>query len=136
MVCEWGMSTKLGPLTYGRKDEQVFLGRDFAVQKNYSEKTAQDIDEEVRRIVVDNYTRAKEIVEKNVDKLNKIAEALLEFEALDGWEVEQIIKGLPLNKKKAISDSDKDLKSTPAANPDGEGKETVPGIGHPKGALS
>lgn len=109
MVCEWGMSEKLGPLAYGNKDHQVFLGRDLTTQKNYSEKTAQEIDSEVRKIVVDNFNRAKEIITNNRDKLSKIAEALLEYEALDGYEVDLILEGKPLKRKKAINENgDKD----------------------------
>ena len=84
MVCEWGMSEKIGPLHFGRNDEMVFLGRDFAEHKEYSEQTAREIDAEIRRIVTENYERAKKIVLSNLDKLKLIAEALLERETLDG----------------------------------------------------
>jgi cell division protease FtsH len=84
MVCEWGMSDKIGPLHFGRNEEMVFLGRDFAEHKEYSEQTAVDIDAEVRRIVTANYERAKQVITGNMDKLNVLAEALLEYETLDG----------------------------------------------------
>jgi cell division protease FtsH len=93
MVCEWGMSDKLGPVTYGNKDHEVFLGRDFAQQRNYSEKIAQEIDQEVRRIVTEAEKRALDILRLNTDKLKSLAEALLEREILDGHQIEIIIKG-------------------------------------------
>ena len=83
MVCEWGMSEKLGPLHFGRNDEMVFLGRDFAEHKEYSEQTALEIDGEIRRIVMENYERAKKVVMSNLDKLKVLAESLLERETLD-----------------------------------------------------
>ncbi len=91
MVCEWGMSEKLGPLTFGRKDEQVFLGKDLVLQRNFSEETAQQIDAEIRRIVTDCYERAKKIIMNHLDLLHKLAGALLERESLTGEEVDQII---------------------------------------------
>ncbi|RLA85214.1 MAG: cell division protein FtsH, partial [Deltaproteobacteria bacterium] len=91
MVCEWGMSEKLGPLTFGRKDEQVFLGKDLVLQRNFSEETAQQIDAEIRRIVTDCYERAKRTIVSHLDLLHKLASALLERESLTGEEVDQII---------------------------------------------
>jgi len=93
MVCEWGMSEKIGPLHFGRNDEMVFLGRDFAEHKEYSEETARQIDAEIRRIVTENYERAKKIVQSNLDKLKLIAEALLERETLDGAEIDVLLAG-------------------------------------------
>ncbi len=143
MVCDWGMSEKLGPLSYGSKDEQVFLGRDFTTQKNYSEKTAQEIDQEIRRIVVSNYERAKEIIKNHMDKLHKLAEALLEYEALDGYEVQQIIDGNSLKKKKPISENNegnenlKDEKTEEKSVDTKEEQKDVPGgVKEPQGAPS
>ncbi len=96
MVCEWGMSETMGPLTFGRKEEQIFLGKELARPTVYSEGTADKIDEEVRRIVFQAYERAKEIVAGNKDALDRIAKALLEREVLDGTEVARLIKDLPL----------------------------------------
>ncbi|MGQ9631582.1 MAG: ATP-dependent zinc metalloprotease FtsH [bacterium] len=96
MVCELGMSDKLGPLAYGHRDRQVFLGRDLVENKDYSEKTAISIDEEIRRIVGECYDRAKSLVESNKDKLVRIAEALLEREILDGDEIDKLMRGEPL----------------------------------------
>jgi cell division protease FtsH len=91
MVCEFGMSEKLGPLTFGRKEKQVFLGRDFAKEKNYSEEITYEIDKEVRRIVDQCYKRGYELLEKNKDKLVKLVDNLKEREVLDGEEVQQIV---------------------------------------------
>ncbi len=92
MVCQWGMSDKVGMVQYGSDNENVFLGRDFAAKKDYSEKTAQEIDEEVRRIITEAYNRSKQLIETNRDKLEMIANALLEYETLDGSQVEDIIR--------------------------------------------
>jgi cell division protease FtsH len=100
MVCEWGMSDKMGPLTYGTKDEQVFLGKDFSSQKNFSDQTAKLIDQEVKTLVMDGYTRATELLTKNRDVLEAMAQALLERETLDGKEIKELIAG------KDISDDD------------------------------
>jgi cell division protease FtsH len=92
MVCEWGMSEELGPLTFGKKEEQIFLGREFAQHRDYSEDTAIKIDKEVRRIVTENHERAKEILSDNIDILHDLAKNLLEREVLDGNEIEIIVK--------------------------------------------
>ena len=92
MVCQWGMSDKVGMVQYGSDNDNVFLGRDFAAKKDYSEKTAQEIDEEVRRIITEAYNRSKQLIETNRDKLEMIANALLEYETLDGSQVEDIIR--------------------------------------------
>ena len=86
MVCEWGMS-RMGPLTFGKRDEEVFLGREITQQRNYSEATAIRIDAEVHAIVSESYRRAKELIEENADRLRRVAEALLEREVLDGDDV-------------------------------------------------
>lgn len=98
MVCEWGMSERLGPLTYGKKEEEIFLGREIAQHRDYSEKTAQLIDEEVRRLVDEAEARATQILKENEDKLHAIAKALLEFEVLDGHQMDRILKGERLRK--------------------------------------
>jgi cell division protease FtsH len=91
MVCEWGMSERLGPVSFGKKDEQIFLGREMSTAKNYSEATAVEIDEEIRRIVEENYNRARTLLTDNVDLLHKIALALIEKENLNGSDVDVII---------------------------------------------
>jgi len=92
MVTEWGMSEKLGPLTFGKKDEQIFLGREIARHKDYSEKTAIDIDEEVKRIVFEAYNAAKKLLTENQDFLDAFAKALLDKETMDGPEIDALIQ--------------------------------------------
>jgi cell division protease FtsH len=94
MVCEWGMSEAMGPLSYGKKEEQIFLGREFATHKDYSEQSAQKIDAEVSRIVMTSYERAKSLLIDNIDILNKLALELLEKEVLNAVEIDVII-GIP-----------------------------------------
>jgi len=93
MVCEWGMSEKLGPLSFGKKEEQIFLGREFAQHKDYSEATAECIDAEVRKFVTENYDRAKNLLKKNLKYLHSLTEELLIKETLDAREIDEIIKG-------------------------------------------
>jgi len=103
MVCEWGMSDKLGPLHFGKREAEVFLGRDFGdAGKEYSEQTAIEIDNEVRTIVTANYERAKKIVMENLDKLKALAEALLEHETVDGADIDVIFAGQRLDRKPAV----------------------------------
>jgi cell division protease FtsH len=92
MVCEWGMSDEMGPLSYGKKEEQIFLGREFATHKDYSEKTAQRIDKEVTRLVSDSYEKAKKLLSDHMDILKRIASALLEKEVLNTTELDEIIQ--------------------------------------------
>ncbi len=91
MVCEWGMSEELGPLTFGKKEEQIFLGREIAQHRDYSEHTAVKIDEEVRKIVVENFERAKKLLIENQDVLHRLAKELLDREVLDNNEIEEIM---------------------------------------------
>ena len=91
MVCEWGMSDKMGPLSYGKKEEQIFLGREFATHKDYSEETAKQIDAEVVSIVSRNYEQAKKLLTDHIDILHKIAGELLEKEVLNGAEIDVLI---------------------------------------------
>jgi cell division protease FtsH len=93
MVCEWGMSDELGPLTFGKKDEEIFLGREIATRRDYSEEIALKIDSEVKRLVTENYERAKRILRENIAVLKALAEALLEKEVLEAAEIDQIIQG-------------------------------------------
>ncbi len=93
MVCEWGMSEKLGPLAFGEKEGEVFLGRDMGHVKNYSEATAIEIDEEIKRIVKENYERTHRILEEQKTSLIAVAEALLEKENLDGAEIRALVFG-------------------------------------------
>ena len=96
MVCEWGMSDAMGPLTFGKKEEQIFLGREIAQHQDYSEDTALKIDHEVKRFVTDNYTRAQAILSENKQYLLDMADALLARETLDAEQVKRLASGLPL----------------------------------------
>ncbi|MGQ9644578.1 MAG: ATP-dependent zinc metalloprotease FtsH, partial [Ignavibacterium sp.] len=111
MVCEWGMSEKLGPLAYGAKEEEIFLGREIQRHRDYSEKTAQEIDEEVRRIIRNAEQRAENILKENIDLLHKLSKELLEREILDGEEIDAIIKGqeLPPVKKPEKSNGEEEI---------------------------
>ena len=93
MVCEWGMSQKMGPLSYGKKEEQIFLGREFATHKDYSEETAKNIDEEVVSIVKRNYERSIKLLSEHIDILHRMSSELLEKEVLNGVEIDMIIGG-------------------------------------------
>ena len=106
MVCEWGMSEKLGPMTFGKKEEQIFLGRDFTQQQDYSENTAIEIDREVRHIIQECYNRAKEILTTHIELLHRVAKELLEKEVLDGADVDVIVKGY-------MGETGPDLPTTP-----------------------
>jgi cell division protease FtsH len=97
MVCEWGMSDKLGPMTFGKKEEEIFLGRDFTQKVDYSKNTAIEIDAEIRRIIQDSYHRAMDLLTTHLRLLHKIAEQLLEKEVLDGSEIDAIVRAFGLN---------------------------------------
>ena len=93
MVCEWGMSERVGPITFGKADEQVFLGKEISKHKDYSEETAIEIDSEIRLIVKGNYEKAKKLLEDNIDLLHKLAGLLLDKEVIDGKELDELVKG-------------------------------------------
>jgi cell division protease FtsH len=97
MVCEWGMSHAMGPLTFGKKEEQIFLGREIAQHQDYSEDTALRIDQEVKRFVTDNYARAQNVLLEHKQKLLELADALLARETLDAEQVRRIASGLPVD---------------------------------------
>jgi cell division protease FtsH len=97
MVCEWGMSNAMGPLTFGKKEEQIFLGREIAQHQDYSEDTALRIDQEVKRFVTDNYARALAILTEHRQRVLDMAEALLQRETLDAEQVRRLAAGLPLD---------------------------------------
>ncbi len=101
MVCEWGMSEKMGPLAFGKKEEEIFLGREISRHADYSEATAQDIDAEVRRVVMDAYNLARDLLAKNRENLERLAQALLEYESLSGEEIDTIIRGEKIVRKQA-----------------------------------
>ena len=111
MVCEWGMSERLGPLTFGKKEGQIFLGREIATHRDYSEDTAQEIDKEVRRIVEEAEEETTKLLSANLDKLHLLANALLEKEILDGEEIDKILRGEKLEPLRLESEREKPIKS-------------------------
>jgi cell division protease FtsH len=117
MVCEYGMSG-LGPLTFGKKEEQIFLGREIAQHRDFSEDTAIKIDQEVKRIISEQYDRAKNIIEENRDSMIRLSETLLERESLDAVQIRRIVAGLPLNDDSTPTpDEERPQLKEPAAKP-------------------
>ncbi len=116
MVCQWGMSD-LGPVTFGERDDLIFLGKELAMHKNFSEKTAELIDAEVKKIINRNFDRTKELLEKHRDKLIDVAKALLEKEVLTSEELEEIIKGKKIAKGKKASLTSKVKEEKPKKEP-------------------
>ncbi|MBW2703734.1 MAG: ATP-dependent zinc metalloprotease FtsH [Deltaproteobacteria bacterium] len=102
MVCEWGMSDALGPLSFGKKDEQIFLGREIAQHRDYSEQTAQEIDREVRAFIDKAYRDVHELLKANMDFLRRMAEGLLTYETLDANDIERLAKGQELDRPKPL----------------------------------
>jgi cell division protease FtsH len=118
MVCEYGMSD-LGPLTFGKKEEQIFLGREIAQHRDFSEDTAIKIDQQVKYIVSEQYERARSIIEENRDTMVRLSETLLERETLDAVQIRRIIAGLPLDDDTTSrkDDEDRPQLKEPSANP-------------------
>jgi cell division protease FtsH len=119
MVCEYGMSD-LGPLTFGKKEEQIFLGREISQHRDFSEDTAIKIDQAVRRLVSEQYDRARTIITENRDTMIRLAESLLERETLDGVQIRRIVAGLPLDDDQPPPPSDSEPRpqlKEPAASP-------------------
>jgi len=116
MVCEYGMS-ELGPLTFGKKEEQIFLGREIAQHRDYSEETSIRIDSEVRKIVTEQYERARRIIEENRDTMVRLAENLLEHESLDGVQIRRIVAGLPIEDTETATATGGSEEQTPVKEP-------------------
>jgi cell division protease FtsH len=118
MVCEWGMSEKLGPLAYGQRDEEIFLGRQITRHRNFSEDTAISIDEEIKKIITMGMKRAEKILNENIDKLHHLAGALLEREILDSVEIDTILHGdeLPPADRRKDGQPDTVTKGPPATD--------------------
>lgn len=138
MIMHWGMSEKLGNVLYGEAQEYVFLGRDMMRTKDYSEQTAQQIDDEVKRIISDAYRTAKELIDTNRDKLEMIANALLEYETLDGSQVEDIVRKGSFTPPTKPTDAGP-MMGAPAGTPLPEAPPkqnppTLPGLGTPSPA--
>ncbi|HJN45630.1 MAG TPA: ATP-dependent zinc metalloprotease FtsH [Vicinamibacterales bacterium] len=129
MVCEWGMSEAVGPVTFGKKEEQVFLGRDFTQHKDHSEETANRIDQEIKRIVTDNYDRARTILKEKKSELLQVAEELLTREVLTGKQVTRIVSGLPL--EEAVPVQAVPVASDQPISPETERPPVVPSLGKP-----
>lgn len=126
MITQWGMSENLGPITFGRKQEQVFLGRDIAQDRNYSEEVACAIDKEVRQLIEDAYAKTEEMLQTNMDKLHLIANALMEKETLEANELEQLLQEgkitpRPLSEEQLADEA----ASLPAGTEDGAGPKIV-----------
>lgn len=136
MVCEWGMSEKLGPVTFGKKEQEIFLGREIAQHRDYSESVAKEIDNEVSTIVTNAEKWAEQIVEDNVDTLHRLAKALLDHEILDGEQVDLVMNGEEINsvaftvededKKEDSQEVDKPAKETTEDKPETEEKPDKP----------
>jgi cell division protease FtsH len=112
MVCEYGMS-ELGPVTFGKKEEQIFLGREISQHRDFSEETAIKIDQQVKKIVSEQYERAQAIITDNRDSMVRLTEALLEHETLDGVQIRRIVAGLPVNEEKPAEAAPEDKQQQP-----------------------
>ena len=131
MVCEWGMSKDMGPLTFGKKEEQIFLGREIAQHQDYSEETAVRIDQEVKKLVLDGYSRAEEILKANRAPLVRLAEALLEYETLDLEEIDAVVKGEPMKAREEPKQESPAEPETQPEQPEQEEKKTLPPLVKP-----
>ncbi|MCP4725969.1 MAG: ATP-dependent metallopeptidase FtsH/Yme1/Tma family protein [bacterium] len=126
MVCEWGMSEKMGPLTFGKKDDEIFLGREISTNRGFSNDTAQLIDLEVKKLIIESEKKAEEILKDNLEVLHVMADELLKREILDSEEINKLIKGekLPEIKREDVeSEEEKVQADTEEPQVDGEGKD-------------
>jgi cell division protease FtsH len=124
MVTKWGLSERLGPLTYSEDDGEVFLGRSVTQHKQVSDDTAHAIDEEVRRIVDTNYARAKTLLEDNVDKLHSMAKALIKYETIDNEQIKDIMEG---REPRPPADWDETDSTSSGSKPESELGSTIGG---------
>jgi cell division protease FtsH len=130
MVTKWGLSDRLGPLTYSEDDGEVFLGRQVTQHKQVSDGTAHTIDEEIRRLIDVNYKRAKEILESNLDKLHTMADALVKYETIDETQIKDIMNG---KQPKPPADWDDSVGTPKVKRPEGGEPEGGGAIGTPAG---
>ncbi|QCG98321.1 ATP-dependent metallopeptidase FtsH/Yme1/Tma family protein [Azospirillum sp. TSA2s] len=132
MVTEWGMSEKLGPLLYGEPTQEVFLGHSVTQHKNMSDRTAQLVDEEIRRIVDESYDRARTILTENIDQLHTLAKGLLEYETLSGDEINRLLRGEPI-----LRDDDRETMAVPPRPTTGTGRRSSvpPSTGQESGGM-
>ena len=129
MVCEWGMSEDMGPLTFGKREEQIFLGREIAQHQDYSEQTAINIDKEVKKIVFRGYEQARQVLREHRDALVRLAEALLEYETLDLEDIDAVVKGARVQKELRPLDDDEQQPQKEEADQE---KESLPSLVNPK----
>jgi cell division protease FtsH len=129
MVCEWGMSEAMGPLTFGKREEQIFLGREISKTQDYSEETAVRIDQEVKKFVMDNYERARAVLIEQKPVLLRIADELLAREVLDADQVLRLAKGLPIEDPPPPSTTVSD--DTPRRESPSERPSMLPSLGKP-----
>ena len=128
MVTEWGMSNKLGPIAYGENEQEIFLGHSVTQKKSVSEHTAQEIDKEVKRIIIESQKKARLIIKKNIKQLHRLAKGLLKHETLNREEINDIIKGKKI-KKELVSTKSKKYPirtSVPDTSPRKKGPTTLP----------
>ena len=118
MICEYGMSERLGPITFGKRREQVFMGRDFGHEKDYSEEVASEIDKEVRTFIEEAYTQTQALLSENLDRLHLIAEALLEKETLEGKEIEHLLQEGKLPEKIVEVEEETPIAPVPVETPE------------------
>jgi cell division protease FtsH len=135
MVCEWGMSEKLGPLAYGAKEEEIFLGREITRSRNFSENTAIAIDLEVKKIITSAMKRSEKILREDIETLHRLSNALLEREILDSDEIDKLIRGeeLPPVDPRRNGEPEKVDQNTPPTAP--PTPEVVSETGKPKKAV-
>ncbi len=129
MVCEWGMSEEMGPLTFGKQEEQIFLGREISQRHDYSENTAMQIDTEVKKIVLHSYQQAKDVLQEHPEALTRLAETLLEYETLDFDDIKAVIKGEKISKD--IKPESPDTPAPEEKDKDEE-KPSLPSLINPK----
>jgi cell division protease FtsH len=130
MVCEWGMSDGMGPLTFGKREEQIFLGREISKTQDYSEETAVQIDQEIKKLVTENYERAEQLLTEHKAILLKIADELLAHEVLDAEQVLRLAQGLPLEERPPAAAAASSDESTPRREAP-ERPVIVPSLGKP-----
>jgi cell division protease FtsH len=126
LICDYGMTDELGPLSYGEKDESIFLGREFNRHRDYSEKTAETIDYMMRKFVEEQYDRAKSILTEHKDELERLAKALLEYELLDREDIEKVIKGIIIESPKKTRSYVRPQKEIEKVTPNVATPETTP----------
>ena len=125
MVCEWGMSDLVGPLTFGKKNEEIFLGREIATKRDYSESTAMKIDEEVNRIIREAEKEAMKLLKDNENKLHRVAKELLKYETIDGNDLDKIMAGKRLRRRPKSANGAKDGKAKESASKTSEEKKVA-----------